>query len=960
MNRTLLPALLFGGLLIGFHVHQAPSTDRFAVPEGFAVEEVYAPDLAGSVVAMTFDSQGRLVLAREDSFVVTLYQGADGAFEERIFSDRIREAQGILFDGPDLLAVGNGPDSVAMYRVVDVDGDSRGDRVEVVARVTGEMGDHGPHQPVFGSDGYLYWSLGNFTALYEATSPVSPVRSYKDANLEVARTNGFGADTRAPGAIIVRKDLEDPGSDWDLVTIGMRNHYDAAFNALGELFTYDSDMEWDRDLPWFRETRSIHLVPGGDYGWRTGNMKHPAYYIDDLPPMEDVGRGSPVGVTFYQSHSYPSDYWDVFLQGDWSRGRIIMGRLAKHGATYLQDSSQDFVFGTPLNVTDLEVGPDGNVYFALGGRDTDGGVYRVVYTGAESPQPVQSESLLDSALTLPQLRSAWSRQTALDLKQRLGDGAWQQGLTAVIRDVEDSPDLRVRAMELLHVFGPGLDDNTLIRLGEDASWQVRAASAYYLGTRTGRGARNAQRELARRLQDTDPFVQRRAAEALLRTGIHPSADVPVSALADVFPLLASPDRFVRYAGRNLLRELNRNGWQEAALAADGFPQAPEALMALVQSIHSPYMKDLERIVERQLELLHMRPVGDDLLALLRTMQRTMLEDHGVNLGARPFFRRGNDDQPARGYEGIGKELLEVFPSGDWRVDRELARILAYLEPPGTASALAAELGAVHNDRLQQIAYADALSFVESGWEAESIDGMVSWLETVYAEEWKGGRQFRSYINLMRDGFLGSIPDSSRADASARIEASQPQLAAAAQQGFGRRLGLSPISDQELEEELVFNPANFEGDFDEGAWAYEKALCSACHTFGPIGVEFGPDLTTVNQRFNRQDLVAAIMRPSETVSDLWQVEQITRSDGTVVAGTVYNEDAGNLYLQIPAGPQLTIPKSEIASRELSEVSSMPADLLRNLSGGEQRALLLLLEAGPQAIPDSALNRIGAGG
>ena len=37
-----------------------------------------------------------------------------------------------------------------------------------------------------------------------------------------------------------------------MVSIGYRNAYDIAFNADGELFTYDSDMEWDMGTPWYR------------------------------------------------------------------------------------------------------------------------------------------------------------------------------------------------------------------------------------------------------------------------------------------------------------------------------------------------------------------------------------------------------------------------------------------------------------------------------------------------------------------------------------------------------------------------------------------------------------------------------------------------------------------------------------------------------------------------------------
>ncbi len=40
------------------------------------------------------------------------------------------------------------------------------------------------------------------------------------------------------------------GKDWELITSGFRNQYDAAFNRAGELFPFDADMEWDMNCPW--------------------------------------------------------------------------------------------------------------------------------------------------------------------------------------------------------------------------------------------------------------------------------------------------------------------------------------------------------------------------------------------------------------------------------------------------------------------------------------------------------------------------------------------------------------------------------------------------------------------------------------------------------------------------------------------------------------------------------------
>jgi hypothetical protein len=136
----------------------------------------------------------------------------------------------------------------------------------------------------------------------------------------------------APGGTIVRLDRER--TTYTVVTGGFRNPYDLAFNLAGETFTFDADMEWDINLPWYREVRSVHAVQGADYGWRHGSGKLPDYYLDTLPPVREVGRGSPVGVEFYQSHAYPATFHDNFFEADWSRGRILYTPVTPSGATY--------------------------------------------------------------------------------------------------------------------------------------------------------------------------------------------------------------------------------------------------------------------------------------------------------------------------------------------------------------------------------------------------------------------------------------------------------------------------------------------------------------------------------------------------------------------------------------------------------------------------------------------------
>ena len=169
---------------------------------------------------------------------------------------------------------------------------------------------------------------------------------------------------------------------------GSRNMYDFAVTEMGEVFSFDSDHEPELGTPWFRQVRTIHAVLGGNYGYRNGSGKSPVWYLDSLPPVRDLNRGSPVGVETYLSYAFPAEFYDNLLEGDWSRGRLLYTSLTPNGATYrARDNQAEFLHGIPLNITDLEVGPDGNLYFSTGGRSSQGGFWRIRYTGPAQPQP---------------------------------------------------------------------------------------------------------------------------------------------------------------------------------------------------------------------------------------------------------------------------------------------------------------------------------------------------------------------------------------------------------------------------------------------------------------------------------------------------------------------------------------------------------------------------------------------
>ena len=154
-------------------------------------------------------------------------------------------------------------------------------------------------------------------------------------------------------------------------------------NAHGDVFTYDADMEWDLGLPWYRPTRICHVVSGGDYGWRSGSGKWKEYYEDSLPPLVNIGPGSPTGVVSGRGAKFPAKYQHAIFALDWTYGRILAIHLTPDGAGYTAEA-EDFISGPALPVTDAVVGADGALYFTTGGRGTDSKLIRVVYTGNAS------------------------------------------------------------------------------------------------------------------------------------------------------------------------------------------------------------------------------------------------------------------------------------------------------------------------------------------------------------------------------------------------------------------------------------------------------------------------------------------------------------------------------------------------------------------------------------------------
>ncbi len=264
------------------------------VPEGFKIERIFrVPRAMGSWVALTTDPQGRLIASDQGGaglYLITPGSGQQPTKVEQLPVD-ISGAQGLLWAFDSLYVVVNGGDKSGLHRVRDTNGDGLVDSAEHCMFVPGG-GEHGPHAVVLSPDGKsLYVASGNHTKLPEKIAGSRIPMNWNEDMLLPRRwdANGHAAGILAPGGWICN--VDESGKNWVVHSVGYRNQYDIAFNGDGELFTYDSDMEWDFGSPWYRPTRVCHATSGSEFGWRSGTGNWPAYFEDSLPAAVDIGPG---------------------------------------------------------------------------------------------------------------------------------------------------------------------------------------------------------------------------------------------------------------------------------------------------------------------------------------------------------------------------------------------------------------------------------------------------------------------------------------------------------------------------------------------------------------------------------------------------------------------------------------------------------------------------------------------
>jgi putative heme-binding domain-containing protein len=788
--------------------------------DGFQAELLYSvpKDEQGSWVVLCEDPRGRLYVSDQYGplYRVTPPPPDDAsaqAIVERVPAD-IGEAQGLCwaYDSLYVVVSSGGTRESGLYRVRDTDGDDQLDDVTCLRKFEGG-GEHGPHGVVLGPDGRLWISGGNHTKLPE------PIDSYRlpptwseDHLLPVIEDpNGHAVGIRAPGGWVVRTD--ENGASWELWAGGFRNAYDLAFDEEGELFTFDSDMEWDVGLPWYKPTRVLHVVSGADFGWRSGSANWPTDYPDTLPSVCELGLASPTGVVFGTGAKFPAKYQRAFFALDWAYGTIYAVHLAPKGASFA-GTAEKFAAGKPFPVCDAIVGRDGAMYVVTGGRRSQSGLYRISWTKPQDRKDIEAEQVWTS-----------------------------------LRDRSRAERMRRRDLEGNHEFVGDLEPHL--------RWPMWDSAVVW-----------SKREL----DDPDPFI-RQAARVVLE-------HVDPSFLDNIEP------------------------------------RTPEGRLQLaIASMHAAPNRCREQPSTRP---------DSDLTAILRVDQLRLMRHTSIT-----------DDERAP----LRDKLAPLFPSGDPRVDRELAMLLSYLDAPSVVEPLVAEVesGATQEEKIWA---AYCLRVARSGWTPELRRRFFVALDALRTSA-TGGLSCQKYVEKIREQSIDALSDE---EMRALADLVAPKSGATG-------LGTVPEArfvrawTREEVDRLVREPLRGRS-FESGKLAYAKALCAQCHRIGGEGGATGPDLTGAGSRFSRLDLAEAILEPSKAVSDQYQdVELVTRG-GDLLVGRIEGERDGFVLLRrLPPSEELVeLDAAEIDARRPHPLSRMPSALLDVLTEAEVADLFAFVLSG----------------
>jgi putative membrane-bound dehydrogenase-like protein len=820
-----------------------------------------------------------------------------------------------------------------VFRLRDLDNDGRADLpFETIAKL--ETQGNYPHNGLsgfaFDAEGRVYFGLGENLGA-----------SYKLVGRDGATLAGGGEGGN------VYRCLPD-GGGLERIATGFWNPFHQAFDTFGRLFIVDNDP--DSRPP----CRLVHVVPGGDYGYRFRNGRkglHPfTAWNGELPgtlPMVAGTGEAPSGVLAYESDNLPEDYIGNLLATSWGDHRIERFRLKPRGASFQAVAEPIVTGGEDFRPVGIVAAPDGSLFLSdwVDKSYNLHGKGRVWHLRSKEPRkrvaPRSDEEALSHA----------DRPTREAAARRLAKSGRASLRVAALKN----PDPRARAGALDALIDTAEPDDAVpfaLARG-DRSDDVRA-----LADRRLPAPENAIEQVAAR--DASPLVR---AEALRRVDKPSAEPVLLKALEDADP-------FTRQAARvGLKRSIGAD--RLLRFFHDGTPAVRREVLLVLRETGAPADQVIPAALndaDPDVRFLAVQWIGEEKLDQYREPLRDGLVSRAPTRSLFEAYLAALErlDAPPRGPrdEQAGESYVAALVTDPKTPPTVLRRALRMLRPDHPALTLS---------RMRSFLKSD-----DPGLRLEAVRTLRdSTLPTRFEGLARRAVDAMEPLPLRAEAVVGLAPDAERRKAllldlaagdnsilrhealrslrGVKLTASENDRAAT----FGRRdpetasllalLAAPKPSPAPSTEPLAAWLARLEGPADptagERVFFHSKGPgCYRCHQVGGRGGRVGPDLSSLPATLTRERLIESIVSPSKEIAPQFVSWLVALKNGSVFTGVLLDESAsgGQTYAN-EKGERIGVEASDVEERRPQTTSIMPADLARLMTDQEFRDLIAFLRA-----------------
>lgn len=822
----------------------------------------------------------------------------------------------------------------AIYLLEDLDGDYVCDKQTELAwlETTGDYPHNGLAGFAFDALGWMYFGFGeNLGAPYVLKS------REMDSGSRNQDSGNQGADApRSPqpftgegeGGNIYR--MRPDGTQLSHWATGFWNPHASCVDAFGRLFTVDNDP--DSRPP----CRLLHVIEGGDYGYRFRNGRkglHPfTAWNGEIPgtlPMVAGTGEAPSGILAYEHDALPEDYLGRLFVTSWGDHRIDTFVLKPKGASFESVAQPLIVGGENFRPVGIALAPDGSLYctdwvlrdYKLHGQ---GRVWRI----SPAANPVAGTDLASGGRHPPDEAGKTLTTKTRSVKERAEERLKSRVLTV----------RRLAAKELAQ-SDAGRDELKSINADSAEGRRPRAECCWALGQVFE--ASPVVRDPVSFVNSADPFLSTAAISQIVRDRIRVE-----------WQSVKSPDlREDKIDTVILIRHVDphASSFVAAALAS------PSALVrrVAVQWAAEENMKDLCPQVEA---VLKSEPMTTDLflatLAALEMLDGKPPADFDKTPAGKYVLPLLKDDKTPAAVKAQALRLVDpidpalaipllvsLSQSEDPQLKLEAVRSLSLcnrVEGMNPLVEIVATPPASNRDPTMPIY-------------EEAVLGLANFVQNPATSERATGALLAALTHI-----TGSRADADLAqeiELSLKPKVDDPAVAAAIKverTAVPASVGITPTDDGAWRKVLALPtpPDEIAGAAMRGRIAFfhpHGAGCYKCHTVLGRGGKIGPDLSRIGGTFTREKFIDSILEPSKEISPQFTNWSMVSTDGKVYTGMIVHENEGTTVLGQADGTLVTLKTADVEERTPQTTSVMPEKLEERMTVQEFRDLLAFLEA-----------------